>query len=440
MKEMHLTLLYINDYSIARFGNLRKEFPPIGLLYLAAACEKVKIKVKLIDLLSDELTKMNYCEVIGISINSSYVYPYIRKQLSVIKKLCKYLVVGGQHSTQFPQETFCDIKPDALILGEAENVFPNLVKSLYSTGLQMIHDINGIVCKDNFKTSKYSERCRIQNLDELEFPARHLLANDNVLLNDRIYKQSVKSVSIITSRGCPHSCKFCGNVYKGFFHRSAKNVELEIQDILEKYPETGGLVFLDENLLFNKKHVKGICNILKKYEVKWTCNARIDGYTVDIVKDLKSSGCLEVKYGIESGSQRILDSMDKKITLEQISETLKGTHESGINTKCFILFGYPGDDIESANETIKFLNNHKRYIDRINLFSFAPLPGSPIYREIESNCRKIDFKKLKIYHQFEHWWGNDEEFENLKKGYELLAKYISGNFGENYGKNSSSEY
>lgn len=422
-----LLLLFCSDYTVARFGSKRKEFPPLGVLYLAAACEKQGIEVIVRDLAKLNDNEIPETTIIGLSINTSYIYPSFKKRINTLRSKCRFLVVGGQHATIFPKETFMDLGIDYLLVGEGEVSLPMLVKRLYAEKNGTITDIPNVYCSRNINQAKYSESNRIKELDNIPFPARHLLQPSDILLNDRIPGYDIYSTSIITSRGCPYGCQFCGNIYKGFACRSGQNVKEEITYILDEYPVIKGLVFLDENLFYSKRHAEQIINCLSTFKLKWTCNARVDGFTKEIIPNLKGSECVEIKFGIESGSQRILNLMNKQITIEGIEQSLRVTQESGIQTKCFLMFGYPGDDETSASETIAFLKRNKSQIGRVNLFSFAPVPNSPVYRS--GICKEFSWEDYKIYNQLTHWWGSSEQFQSLKNGYRMLKEYIDEVYG-----------
>lgn len=426
---MEILLLFSSDYSVARFGKERKEFPPLGVLYLAAACENAGIKVTVKDLATLGEGMIPSCSIIGLSINTSYIYPAFRRRINEIKSKCSVLFVGGQHSTIFPLETFNELTADYLLIGEGEYSLPALVKECYNVQFKKDIDyIPNVFCKKNIHQAIYSEVSRIKKLDNLPFPARHLLPEEDILLRRRIPNFDMLSTTIITSRGCPYGCQFCGNLYKSFSCRSAGNVKMEIEYIKKQYPKLQGIVFLDENLFFNKKHAIDIVNVMKGMSLKWTCNARVDGFTKEVLPNIRDSGCVEIKYGIESGDQRILDLMRKGITIPTIEETLQETVKYGIRTKCFLMFGYPGDSEESALTTIRFLERNKKYINRVNLFSFTPVPNSPIYEK--KICKEYSWEDYKIYYQLRHWWGTEEQYKSVIKGYKILKNYINLNYGE----------
>lgn len=424
-----IQILFATDYDVSRYGSSRREFPPIGLLYLAASLEQAGIKVVLTDICSRDfdIHEIKPHKIIGLSINASYSFPHFIKYAEAIKEKAEILVAGGQHVTAFPELSIRLLSLDYAILGEGEIIFPKLLKALYAGDVTAILNEKGIAYKAGNEIIGNGRSERIKNLDLLPFPARHLLDDAYIILDRRIDDE--QSICMITSRGCPKGCNFCGNVYKDFRARSAQNVCDEISFIMEAYPSVGGIVFLDENLLFDNRHIEALCRGIGKYKIKWTCNARVDGYDEKIIRLMRRSGCVEIKYGVESGSEDILKRMEKNITIEQAERAIRGTYEAGIRTKCFFLFGYPGDDVSSAQKTIDFLERNKKYIGRINLFSFAPLPNSKSYNFInKDNILKNDWQNFTIYHQLNHWWGTEKEYIEMKRGYDILKEYVDENY------------
>ena len=423
---MKILLMYCDDSSAARFGKSRKEFPPLGLLYLGAACEANGVEVELANICVGDLVALPHQRIVGLSINSSYNYSIIHENIEAIRGLCDILVVGGQHATVFPRETLSELKADYLIVGEGENSLPRLIHACYAG---MVPECDNILARDG-DGRVYTEAMRIDDLDGLPFPARHLMNDSDILLDRRIHGKDVQSVSLITSRGCPHRCEFCANVYKGFHYRNAANVGAEIIQLFRDYPEMGGLVFLDENLMFSQDYVRALCERIAEYKLDWTCNARVDCFSKSLVRQMRECGCVEIKYGMESGSQRMLNKMKKGITTSQISKALIGSYEVGIRTKCFLMFGFPGDNLESAKETIEFISSHEQFISRINLFSFSPLPNSPVFSTIGHSTKDASWKDYRLYDQHVHWWGTQSEYREMINAYRVLDEFINERYGE----------
>ncbi len=427
---MDILLLYASDFSISRYGEKRQEFPPLGLLYISAELEKHNHSVEILDLSFIEEGQLPEREVIGISLNTGYIYPYFLSRMEELRQKSKTLVLGGQQASISPERCIRDFDADFLIAGEGEQSFTKLLQCLKKGLFEDIKTIPGI---NYFKNGQFffNPENRIVNLDRISLPARHLLPTQNILLNNRFVGESVNAVTMITSRGCPFQCAFCGNRYKKVYFRSAENIETEIKSI-KKYYGDSGVVFLDENLLYDANHLLKICKVMKRNKLIWCANARIDSFNKEIVSIMAESGCVEIKYGVESGDEDILKMMKKNISIEQIKEALINTKFLGLRTKIFLMYGFPGDSPQSAFRTISLLEQLREYIDRVNLFSFAPVPNSLVFKKSSDYGIVLskDLTEYTIYKQLNHWWGNERQYGELIKGYKILQEYIDKNYYE----------
>ena len=163
--------------------------------------------------------------------------------------------------------------------------------------------------------------------------------------------------------------------------RSLNDIDREVNFILRQYPQCDGITLLDETFTLNAMHAVGVSEIFNKYKLRWECNSRIDTLNKTIINALSESYCAEIRIGIETGSQKLLNSMKKGFLIEQTYETFKALKRAGVQVKIYLMHGYPGEDMSTTSETIRFLHKMRKYIDRISLYRFTPLPGSPIYEE-----------------------------------------------------------
>ena len=159
-----------------------------------------------------------------------------------------------------------------------------------------------------------------------------------------------------------------------------------------------------------------------KFNLKWSTLARVDNVDLELLKELKNNGCIEIKYGVESGSQKMLDLMNKKITVSEIKDAFNLTKYVGINVKALIMHGYPKEDINTTKETIALLEELKMSISRVGLTYFTYLPGSPIYPSEHITCNTSVYCKEQVP------WGSDKEKEEVLEARKLLVKYINKNF------------
>lgn len=428
LATMQVMLVYASAPEIGRFGGTRREFPPIGLLYVAASLERAGFGVKIHELGNTSDDELRGSGVIGLSINSSYVYPLFLERSDVLRSSCRVLVAGGQHASAYSEKTLRDLQLDYVICGEAERSFPLLLDAI--SRRMSPSSIPGVGCVVG-REFRLCVPDRISDLDRLPFPARHLLPDSAVLLDNRMPGDTALSVALITSRGCPCSCAFCGNRYKKFIARSRESVARELEAIVGDYG-VDSVVLLDENLLYDTEHLHDVCAGLRDKNLGWTANSRVDSFSRDKVMRMRESGCREIKFGLESGSASMLRRMHKGITPDDIRKAIRGTSAAGIRTKAFLMYGFPGDDRRTAQETISLLDELGDDLHRANLFSFAPLPNSPAYRNAsEYGIRTLgDLRAYRLYGQPSHWWGSEADHQEVVQGFRRLAEYMQENYAE----------
>ena len=250
-------------------------------------------------------------------------------------------------------------------------------------------------------------------------------------MKDRLAESDLSIAHLLLSRGCTGRCYFCSNQVTKIRYRSGENIRKELLLLVEKY-NIDGFCIIDDNFIINKRKVVNICKEIKPLNLKWSSLSRVDSVDSDLLNTMKESGCIEIKYGIESGSQRILDSMNKKVTVEQIKHAINITHDVGINIKAFILHGFPGENLESTNETIELLELLKEKISRISLFRFVPLPGSYVYNNYSDFKLSLpeSFEDIFIYNNDKLWWGTEQDKLELTKSYLLIENYVKNNWNK----------
>ena len=145
----------------------------------------------------------------------------------------------------------------------------------------------------------------------------------------------------MTNRGCPWQCNFCSKTFKSARLRTIPHVVEEIRMLKEEFG-VGAIFFNDELLIMGKKRGYELCEAMKPLNVKWCGQARVDTVELDLLKCMKDAGCVDVGLGIESGSQRILDAMNKRSTVEMNLSAIKAVKEAGLETVAQCIYGYPG--------------------------------------------------------------------------------------------------
>lgn len=414
-----ICLVYPECYEVAKFGNKRKEFPPFGVMYLASALEKENYDVKIITTSND-----NNCfdfsdfDMVGFSISSSLAYPLIKEtRENSIFKANSLIIAGGIHASLYPNEIIKDLDCDIVSIGEGEKTIVEIAKA---NSLDDISKIKGIYYKKDNNIYITEKRNDINDLDTLAFPARHLLPKEDIVM-ERLSNTSLSIAHVLFSRGCPYHCNFCANQNHNVRYRSKDNIKEELEFLIKDYGIKGFCV-VDDNFLVNKEKAMEIIREIGKLNLKWSTLARVDNVDLELLKELKNSGCIEIKYGVESGSQKMLDLMNKKITVSEIKKAFNLTKDAGINAKALIMHGFPEEDINTTKETIALLEELKMCISRVGLTYFTYLPGSPIYPSEHITCN------TSVYCEEQVPWGSNKEKEEVLESRKLLIKYIKKNF------------
>ena len=165
----------------------------------------------------------------------------------------------------------------------------------------------------------------------------------------------------------------------------------------------------------------------------WATLSRVDRVDPYILRKMFEAGCYELEFGVEAGSQKILDAMDKRTSIDQVHSGLEMSYDSGIKNKVFLIHGFPGENYDTTMETIEMLEKVGKWINRTSLFRFVPLPGTFTYKNPEIYGIKGtydqpdwdgDWGKFHIHHNHHHWWGDDCDFIELNRSYKILNEYI----------------
>ena len=386
----NIDVVLINPYDENALKNaLGFITPPLNLMYLASSLEKESYNVKIVD---DDLLQSGYDKVskmvekinpqlVGLTATTSTIKSAM-KYVDLVKDLLpdSLTVLGGSHVTFMPLETLKSSENlDAVVMGEGEETIVDFANHSYH-GKNDLEDVNGIVYRDlesgNLKTTQ--KRPLIKDLDSLPFPARHLVPFDS-------YGASQEQTGgIITSRGCVYSCNYCSSsliMGKKFRSRSPENVLDEIEELTNKY-NINDIGFMDDTFMLNKRRADDIANEIKARDVdiSYVASSRVDRVDSDLLQNLKSSGLKTIYYGVESGSQRILDLMKKGITLKQAENAVKAAKNAGLDVLTSFILGYPGETEDDINKTIDF--STKLDSDYCQYSILTPFPGTPIYNEL----------------------------------------------------------
>ncbi|WP_414468338.1 B12-binding domain-containing radical SAM protein [Methanobacterium sp. ACI-7] len=354
--------------------------PPLGISYIAAVLEENDIEVKIIDgpaleMSWDELEKEihNYSpDIIGVTALTPTINQAL-KTAKIAKETCEdsWVVLGGYHPTFTYKELLKNDFLDIIICGEGEYTILDIANA-FENGTDL-REVKGIA------TSEFITPPRpiIENLDELPFPARHLLPMDEY----KILNMKLSTGTLISGRGCPHHCSFCSSAAMHGHKlrtRSAENIVDEMEHLINDH-DAEMMAFMDDTFTMNRKRVEEVCTEIKERDLDfyWGCTARADTLSRKLLQKMKDSGCITLFLGIESADQQNLDGFKKNVTLERIKKTFELTRELDVRTVASAVLGMPGDTRQSIEKTIKFVKNlNPSYA----VFSLAtPYPGTEFY-------------------------------------------------------------
>ncbi|UCG03435.1 MAG: cobalamin-dependent protein [Candidatus Heimdallarchaeota archaeon] len=363
--------------------------PPVGLAYLASTLEKEGINVEILDANAEMLSiqdtadraissRARFVGITSVTTTIPLVYEISHK---IKAESGITIVLGGPHVTFMAKRTLNECNAvDIIVRGEGEITLAEIIKHE-----DELSKVDGITFRDGKIIVENKERMPIQNIDEIPFPAYHLLPMElyqpgpffNVGVSGRKFGR------MIASRGCPNKCVFCSSshFWGKFRMRSPDNIIEEIEHLIEIFG-TKHIDFLDDTLTINKKRMERICDILiqKDIHIAWTCYSRVNTISDSLVRKMKRSGCFGISFGIESGNQRILDNINKNITIEQARKAMKIVKKHGIKVMCDFMIGLPGDDLNTVNQTIDFA------VELSPDFAFfsitTPFPGTELYQKV----------------------------------------------------------
>jgi anaerobic magnesium-protoporphyrin IX monomethyl ester cyclase len=373
--------------------------PPLGLLYLGAVLENDGHEVEILDYsvknISKEQLKKSLIssDAVGMTVQTIDFKPP-NKILKMIKEIDTDipLIIGGPHCTFVQKQSLNDISlADIGVIGEGENVIPDLVK--YLQGTHKLSDIHGIIYRENGSINSGRPLKIIKDLDSIPFPARHLVDKYEYGDSPHGYQLKGKVTSLISSRGCPCHCRFCTRYANmidgwGFRQRSADNVIKEFSEIDEMY---GSVNVVDDNFLADKKRARkifdGLIKINKKFEMV-IHGARVDSADKELHKKMKKSGVKYLYFGIESGNQDVLDYYQKNITLSQVRNAVKLSRKMNFVTMGSFIFGAPMEKDEHIENTIKFACSLP--LDFANFVPLKYIKGSQIWNEAVKNNKISD--------------------------------------------------
>jgi anaerobic magnesium-protoporphyrin IX monomethyl ester cyclase len=384
--------------------NAYQSIPDLGLGYLATALKKAKHKVDILDCINKKLTFEQFekyissssLDVVGFRVFSTDLSS-TKKCLQIVKKNLPetLIIVGGMHPSILPQQTLKYFaEADFGFRGEAEIGLPKLLNKLPRLSSEEKEKIPGLIWRNNGKIISNSPTFT-EDLDTLGMPDWDLINPRDYNYQNSFFTKSNIIAPFIITRGCPYHCTFCSCQAVTGKRIRAHSPNYIIDEIKSLHSRLGieEVSFIDDNLTADRSTLEELCRqmIKQKLKIPWSCfGVRIDLVDEDILRLMEKSGCYLISVGIESGSQRILDHMQKGLTIDKVKQKIvlikKITNIKVIGT--FIL-GYPLEEIIDIQKTIKFARSLPLFAAAF--YGFHPIPGTQIYEELISK-KEIDEK------------------------------------------------
>ncbi|HHJ00587.1 MAG TPA: radical SAM protein [Candidatus Aerophobetes bacterium] len=356
---------------------------PLGLAYLASVLEREGHKVKVLDCptleydlkdLEREIKGFSP-QVMGITSTTSTIYDaYKVARLTKEINPKAVVVIGGPHVSFTAEQTLRECPfIDVVVRGEGETTTEELITCLEEG--QPLEEVRGISFRKGEKVVETENRPFIENLDELPFPAYHLLPMDRYKVGRHHF------ANIITSRGCPFSCIFCSSSQlcgKRWRARSPENVIEELKVLKYEY-NISEVEFLDDTFTLNSPRAEKICDLMirENLNLSWSASSRVNTLTQRLANKMRKAGCHTIYLGIESGSQKILDLIQKGTNLVQVERAVEILKGAKINVLGSFIIGIPGETIKSIKKTIKLAK--KLNLNFAQFSICTPYPGTKLF-------------------------------------------------------------
>jgi radical SAM superfamily enzyme YgiQ (UPF0313 family) len=410
-------------------------FPPYDLAMIAAILREDGFNVKIVDANAKRLSLDDVGGIIEkekphyvVFSNSTPTIDFDLNIPPIAKSVDKNIttVTFGPHVSTLHDEVMSSCHQlDVVVLNEQELT----IKELISSGKT---NVKGTLVRDGVKLSDNGLREPLANFDRLPYPAHDLL---ELGLYKLPYARRYPATATMTSRGCPYSCVFCASILisKKFMPRSVEHVLSELK-FLSNELGVHEIKFWDDTFTLDKQRVSDICDGItsEKLDLSWTCNTRVDRIDEELLSEMKKAGCHTVCMGVESGDERVLESLGKNITIRQIKEGFRAAKKVGIDTVGFFMFGHPDDTKESMKKTIDLAIELNPDIASFNITT--PFPGTALYDTAAKNrwLKTRDWSKYESTSYPVYETPNaarDEVYEMFKKAYRkyyFRPSYILG--------------
>lgn len=365
---------------------IMKPYPPLGLLYLSAYLKRAGFSAEVYDSTFGERGELDgklrasRNGVVGI-----YTNLITRRSVLEVIRIAKQsdwtVILGGPESANYPVE-YLRAGADAIVIGEGEATLAQLLPTVHGAGPRRLHGVPGVVFKDESDAIVHTPaRPKVPDLDTLPFPDREAIDHTRYLDAWRRH-HGLGSINLITARGCPYRCTWCSHAVYGYSHRrrSPANVADEVAWIIERY-HPDQLWYADD--VFTVSH-PWLARYLAELQQRglpllpFETITRADRLQSEAAADsLRDLGCYRVWIGSESGSQRILDAMQRGVTVEQVRRAVRLAQSRGMEVGMFLMWGYEGEELEDIAATVEHVKetNPEVFFTTVSY----PIRGTPYF-------------------------------------------------------------
>lgn len=412
-----MSVLLTHGYFLAddsKEQQIMRPYPPLGILYISAYLEQQGIANEVYDpTFSSKEDFNNYLirlkpPIIGIYVNLMTKLNVLDTILYIKKNLPMSTIILGGPEVHYSAENFLRHGADFIVIGEGEETMSELVKNLMASDskeeLSTFKSIKGIAFLLEDQFIKTEEREKIKDINELPLPNRRKINLQQYLTAWKKH-HGKNTISISTMRGCPYTCKWCSRAVYGLSYRrrSPEKVVEELAYIKNTY-NPDSVWFVDDVFTISHNWLTSLSEELKKKNilVPYECITRADRMNEKVIEMLKETGCFRVWIGAESGSQKVIDLMDRRVDVNQVRDMIKLTKKHGIEAGTFIMLGYPGETESDIEKTIAHLKDSNP--DHFTITIAYPIRGTELYQEVEAlqtstldwsttTDRQIEFKR-----------------------------------------------
>jgi len=404
---------------------IMKPYPPLGILYISAWLDKCGIENEVFDTtFSTKKHQQTYLlvekpAILALYANLMTKVNVIETMQFVREHLPETTIVLGGPDVRYNLEHYLKAGGHVAVIGEGEETMRELVEAIQAGNQTDFSQIDGVGFMLEGKLVQTKERSRIRPVDDLPFPNRHKIDIQKYLDTWKTY-HGQQSMTMSTQRGCPYTCKWCSTAVYGqsYRRRSPAKVVEELKHLKETYqPES--IWFVDDVFTVSHKWLAAFAEEVQKEDaiIPFECISRADRLNEEVIDLLKAAGCFRVWIGAESGSQKVIDLMDRRVDVNQVRDMIRMTRQKGMEAGTFIMLGYPGETEEDIRETVKHLKESNP--DHFTITIAYPIKGTRLYGEVEAiQTKSLDWTKTT---------DRDRDFERTysRKYYDYATRWVT---------------